>query len=592
MLALKSMKLPYSGAEHWHATKEKVQLPSEVLDLIAELLYEGSYRQLDSLLPFSLVSRQFRKSALPFLFGTVSHVIRDRLDQRKHGLLSWLLDNRHLLGYVHTLHVQRPLEIPDFSPPQNGDNGEHYYSDLRAVRESLPLMHRLRRIRLDCSAAAAYQVLKMLADDQQYEVILGHLYTSSPWPDMIQATTAMVSIAGRHQLALGAFGAPPFSYPEPDQATYDAVAKAAAVDLHMAWLLDSLTVVDSETPHLRRTPSWTELRLIIPRHAMGDLNLIPWENLRRLSIVWGNTVVSISEFIYSSAPRLIQLQALRICADHQRHYHPTCPYAGTMGPLFENDPGRPFAIDFTQMTELRELEIDGICNHIPITDLVGPNLRHLRLHCEDSRSSVYSKQSQRSHTDILTAAKLAPKIERLELDVGYIEHLWHPTAIPGVDVHVEQYAFLNALTKFRHLRFLRLFPPFISSSCLRLEWRLHHTVPVSDIQAIRVFDQLQRECPSLQLLSIAAAPSVVDIDTMYWQVTRQKDKTILTTGHRARNYKHCQTWIGNRRMRSEIKRFNTPQVYLPDSDGWMLTRNDLHDVRQIPFGVRWWDSDL
>ncbi|OQV09502.1 hypothetical protein CLAIMM_13618 [Cladophialophora immunda] len=598
MLALKSMRLPYSIADPWHATKPKVQLPSEVIDLIAELLYESSCRQLSSLLPFSLVARHFRKSALPFLFGTVSHVVRDRLDQRKHELLRCLLDDHHLLGYVHTLHVQRPLEIPDFKSPDNAasaDSREHYYSDLGEIRDSLPFMHRLHRIRLDCSAAAAYEVIKMLPHDQRYEVIIDHLYTSSPWPDLIQATTAMVSLAQRHQLALGAFGAPPFKYPEPDQSTYDAIAKSTAVDLHIDWLLRHSSADESETPHLKEGPSWTELRLNItraftfpPRSPESLISsVIPWANLQRLSIEWGLTV-PINDFMYLSAPRLLHLQALRIRANHPRDYHPGCSYGEPPVLLFEDDLRNAFAIDFTQMSELRELEVDGICNHIPITDLVGPKLRRLRLHCEDSWSSVYSKQSQRSSTDIMTAAKLAPKLERLELDIGYIEHLWHPTAIPGVDVHVEQYAFLNALAKFQHLRFLRLFPPFIASSSLRTEGRVQHCVPVSDTQAVRIFDQLRGECHSLQLLSIAAAPSFVDIDTMYWQVTQQGDQTVLTTGHRSRNYKHCQTWVGHRRMRSEIKRFNTPQIYLPDSDGWMLTRNDLHDVRQAPPGVRWW----
>ncbi|OAP59189.1 hypothetical protein AYL99_06487 [Fonsecaea erecta] len=593
MLALKSMRLPYSAADPRHTTKAKIQLPSEVLDVVAELLYESSCRQLSSLLPFSLVAHHFRKSALPFLFGTVSHVIRDRPDQRGYGLLRCLLDDCHLLGYVHTLHFQRPLEIPDLEGREHtpwATGRDQFDSDLEVVRQSLPFMHRLRRIRLDCSAAAAYEVLQILGDDQQYEVIIDHLYTSSRWPDLIQATTAMVSLAERHRLALGAFAAPPFQYPEPDQSVYDAISRAAAVNLHMDWLLCGFGADGSDTPpRLNESPVWTELRLTVARHddnegrLIGGLlsSVIPWTNLRRLSLEWVSDA-PINEFIYRSAPRLIHLQALRLHADNPLHYHPRCLHVESRPFGLPNDTRRPFVIDFTQLTELRELEIDGICNHIPIADLVGSNLRRLRLHCAEYPSSVQSKQSQRTHTDILTAAKLAPKLERLELDVGYLEHLWHPTAIPAVDVQVEQYAFLNALTKFQHLRFLRLFPPFTARSYLRTESRLEPRLPVSDDQAIRIFERLHSECPSLQLLSIAAVPSFVDVNTMYWEVTRLGVQTVLETGHRARNYKNRQIWIGQRRIRSEIKRFNTPQIYLPDSDGWMLTRNDLHDVRQIP----------
>ena len=148
MLALKTMKLPPPTGEH--ATQH--QLPSEVLDHVAGLLYEGSCYQLDTLSAFSLVSNHFRKSALPFLFGTVSHVVRDRLNHREHGLLRRLVDSPHLLGYIHTLHVLRPLETENFVPPKDLDTAqelarEHMALDLRVLRGSLSLMNRLRRIR-------------------------------------------------------------------------------------------------------------------------------------------------------------------------------------------------------------------------------------------------------------------------------------------------------------------------------------------------------------------------------------------------------------------------------------------------------------
>merc|ERR1711939_1021628 len=133
-----------------------------------------------------------------------------------------------------------------------------------------------------------------------------------------------------------------------------------------------------------------------------------------------------------------------------------------------------------------------------------------------------------------------------------------PTAIPGVDVDVEQYSFLNAISKFRRLRHLRLFPPFVPKDSPRFSRSVPHYVPVSDDQAIRVFEHLRQECPSLQILSIAAIPSFVMIDTMCWVVKRRGEKTILTTKHRERNYQHRQIWVGQRRITSEIKRFSAP----------------------------------
>ena len=433
----------------------------------------------------------------------------------------------------------------------------------------------------------------MLPDEHNYEVILDNLYSSSSWANLIEASTELASITRCHHLGLGAFGESPSRQISITQATYDAISKATAIDLHMAWLLKGNGIGEncgsnaSLCPFINSPPAWTELQLLIRRasgtslYSLRDLNLsvVPWTNLRRLSILWEYTV-PLNQFIHDIAPKLKNLEALRLRADHQRLYHPACKYDVPTSGIFADAPVvPPFEIDFSQMKELRELEIDGICNHVPITGLMGPKLRCLRLHREDALWSVYSAESQRTHTDILTATKLSPDLERLELDIGYIENLWHPTAIPGVDVDVEQYSFLNAISKFRRLRFLRLFPPFVPKDSSRFSRSIFHCLPVSDNQAIRVFEHLRTECPSLQMLSIAAIPSFVDIDTMCWEVKRRGAKTILTTKHRSRNYQHRQIWIGQRRISSEIKRFTTQQKYLPDSEGWMLTRSDHHPIR-------------
>lgn len=439
----------------------------------------------------------------------------------------------------------------------------------------------------------AYDILKVLPDDRVYEVIFDHIYTSSHWPNLIEATTDLVAVGQCHQFALGTFAESPSRHTAIHAATYDAITKAVAIDLHMAWLLKDIHqdrdqgANTSRCPHFQTKPSWIELRLLIKRafgtthHSLRDLDLavVPWTNLRRLSIHWEYTV-PMNQFIHDVAPQLTKLQALRLRADHQRLYHPACRYDVPTTGLLADLPDVPaFKIDYTRMGELRELEIDGICNHIPIAGLVGPNLRYLRLHREDTLWSVYSAESQRPHADILCAAKISPDLERLELDIGHIENLWHPTAIPGVDVDVEQYSFLNAISRFRRLRFLRLFPPFVPKDSPRFTRSVPHCVPVSDDQAIRVFEHLRTKCPSVQMLSIAAIPSFVNIDTMCWEVKRRGDKTVLTTKHRARNYQHRQIWVGQRRITSEIKRFTTPQRYLPDMESWMLTRGDLHDVR-------------
>ncbi|EXJ85600.1 hypothetical protein A1O1_05966 [Capronia coronata CBS 617.96] len=591
MLALKSMRMPSAVAEH---TTTIDRLPPEILDLVAENLYNTGFGQVDTLLPFSVVCHRFRQSALPFLFSTISHIIRDRLDQREIGLLRRLVNHPHLLPHVRTLHILQPPEVIGLVHSLDTADAhrltlESTWSDLRVLQVSLLLMPGLRRIRVDCSAAAAYQIIKMLPDDHVYEIILDHLYTSSDWPDLLEATTSLASIAGCHRLGLGVFGDLPSQHELATTTFYDTISRASAINLHMSWLLDG-----SQTGHkgrqdenatcacMLKKPAWSELHLLV-RRAPGthhhsfrdlDLSLIPWINIRRLSILWEYTV-PLNQFIHDVAPELTNLQALRLRAAHHRLYHPDCRYDVPATGLFADAPiVPPFRIPFEPMRELRELEIDGICNHIPIKGLVGPKLRRLRLHCEDAQWSVCSAESQRSHNDILFAAKIAPDLEQLELDVGYIQNLWHPTAIPGVDLDMEQYAFLNAICKFGRLRLLRLFPPFVPKDSPRFSRRVLSCLPVSDDQAVRVFEHVRTQCPSLQMLSIAAIPSFVNIDTMCWDVKRQGEKTILTTRHRARNYQHRQVWIGQRRLSSEIKRFSTPRRYIADSECWTLTRND------------------
>ncbi len=149
MLALKSMRMPPLAAEHATICEK---LPIEILDIIATQLYDSELGQVDALLPFSLVCRHFRQCALPFLFNTITHVVRDRLDQREDGLLRRLLKHAHLLQHVQTLHVLRPQKTIDFVPSLDQAGAqrltrEHTSSDLQVVKDGLPLMRRLRQLR-------------------------------------------------------------------------------------------------------------------------------------------------------------------------------------------------------------------------------------------------------------------------------------------------------------------------------------------------------------------------------------------------------------------------------------------------------------
>jgi hypothetical protein len=150
MLALRSMNVSFPTRTGGHA--RNIPLPLEVLDRIAEILYQDSCEQLDALRAFSLVSKQFRKSALALLFRIVSFVVRDELFHEKSGLLHILLDKPHLLCYVHTLHVLRPIKDPEYVFLEDQQTVERLRleqktSDLQVIHNCLPFMSRLRRLR-------------------------------------------------------------------------------------------------------------------------------------------------------------------------------------------------------------------------------------------------------------------------------------------------------------------------------------------------------------------------------------------------------------------------------------------------------------
>jgi hypothetical protein len=148
MLALKGTRMSQLTDRH----SPQSQLPSEILDEIARLIHHDSYYQIESLIPLSLVSKQFRKSTLPFLFATISHGIREGKSRQRYGLLRRLLDRAHLLACVHTLHVVRPpisSELDESHSIEDTENiaERHWLADCQIVRDSLPWMSRLRRIR-------------------------------------------------------------------------------------------------------------------------------------------------------------------------------------------------------------------------------------------------------------------------------------------------------------------------------------------------------------------------------------------------------------------------------------------------------------
>ena len=324
-------------------------------------------------------------------------------------------------------------------------------------------------------------------------------------------------------------------------------------DLRELWL------GQSKASKLLRVP-WSRL-----------LNAIDWSKLNRLRIHGPN----IQGRLHDVASKLHNLQDLRVdSANKPIVFHANCAY--NRPPIFSDVNYPFFDVDFACLRKLKTLEIVGICNHVPIANLAGPCLTALKLHSPTSTGYAMSSESQRSSSDLVLLAKIAPLIERLELDIGYVENLWHPTAIPGVDVDLEQYRFLSALANFKSLRSLRLFPPYLTRECLQAHMGRGMQQPLSDEQAVRMFNYVRSLCPKLDLLSISVSERwyhrELDFSPMNWEVKQWGNKTLVITRQLGKDYELRQAWVGERRLTMETKKHAYWKKHIPDSEDWLLTR--------------------
>ncbi|ERF73127.1 hypothetical protein EPUS_09125 [Endocarpon pusillum Z07020] len=203
-----------------------------------------------------------------------------------------------------------------------------------------------------------------------------------------------------------------------------------------------------------------------------------------------------------------------------------------------------------------ELELDGFNKTLPIRHVASVHLRKLRLHMIELDHTI-ARANLRSAAEIQELAELAPNLEHLMLDVAHVGKLWHPSAIPGVDVDVHLYQVLGAFSKFRHLKTLRLFPRYYCAD--ENGQGLWQQAIDDDGQAVRIFKYLKSISPSLELLVLSSDHLVAqfaDIDPMSWTVCQFGDCILLRLQQANKNYEQKQIWQGQRRLRTEIKRYS------------------------------------
>ncbi len=449
-----------------------------------------------------------------------------------------------------------------------------------AIHDTDPLPASFDSLR--CSFTAAADILALL-DKRKHIVIVVDFIRWSSSPGFVEDQAKFLQLLQGHTVALASGfvrDCSPLSRevkvgatltaldlgscfaPQPGLIPITSFLPSSADGLPLNSLVDLKELWCGSYTDLRHQPIWRDL-----------CQIVPWTKLRRLRMHGP----LIQQRLHDVGSQLKALGELCLHAWNPTTFHENCAYHR---PSIFTDVNYPFFdLDVASMPRLRALYIHGICNHIPVQNIVAPGLKTLRLHKAHAEYSVDNAQSQRSSADVFKIARIAPHLQVLELDIGHIMNLWHPTAIPGVDVDMEQYRFLAALSSFKALRALRLFPPYrtqvVSQSGSRLDGG--YSQPLLDTQAIRLFNYVRTCCPTLELLSITASDmqpiNSTNFDPMNWEIRPWGDKTLMVTRQLRKNYELRQLWVGERRLTMETRGHQHYKLPMPEPEGWVLPRS-------------------
>ena len=135
---------------HHRRSDSIFNLPSELLDLILEILYNDGGRQLQAVAPASHVCRQFRKSAVPLMFEIASCIVRENNDDHSRRSYNKHFDAVPLLQHVKILYIRKALRTNDEDPATtpSADQLEGFRcQDMQSLRRKISRMPQLQIVR-------------------------------------------------------------------------------------------------------------------------------------------------------------------------------------------------------------------------------------------------------------------------------------------------------------------------------------------------------------------------------------------------------------------------------------------------------------
>lgn len=539
--------------------RKLLDLPDELLREIVEFLDAYSIRFVRALIPLASTCRRLRAITAPLLFQTISLRLTDRyVDKQTINLLI------NLCEYPETFacHIKSWQQDDAFCFREDGCEQLKLDNELvyQLAKTGLSHLTNVDTIHVGCLNSPILGLLSEQFPNRGFllkvetcacaQPILGGKQRRS-----ISKLGKLVGGETKHQLALRTSD---FVLRQPLQflCMPTSTIKALSFKAVGAYILEN-----NVTKHM----PYSALQSLEELHIQGVDNdnellsesfqaLLTSLPCLKLLSVQGATLCSGA---LSVADQLVNLESLRLNSNLDRIFHAHLRKREEVEGL-----------TYINLPKLKSLEIRYISHYLSIERIVPKRVEHLRI--QHHRNETLTTQ------DILYIAKQAPGLRTLELNTGALTNLWHPTAIAGVDIDMEIYRVLDALSNLKHLEVLRLYPSYWQST----SGYLHFAQPVADEQAVRIFNHLLLKCQRLKLLIISSSHldyaarqdvySRGQSEPVKWTVRRHGSKTLLSTQEAKKHYHLEQIWEGERRLTMTNVRHRGRRPHFDDLQNWTL----------------------
>ena len=569
MLSLKEYCTTRPGSD---VTTRLTDLPDELLHQICGHLHQFTGGYTRDLIPLSVVSVRFNELIRPLLFNTIRvHLTQRYVDKRTFSILI-----NCCLNPAFAMLIRSIIQDDSYKFREHGCEDLRLSNELtrQIVKQAIANMTSLISISTDCMNSPIFYFVKASFPDKPLHLKVTPCKCSDMSGRKDTELAKLMQSNSNHQYSIvtrkgDKLRAIPLWLEERPEKLKSLLLADLQVSIEPPY--EQPATIFASFPNLTNLE---ELHLNFQSYDSGTTldrlgaAIICLPRLRRLSVDGSATC----DIILSIVQQLKRLESLRLNSEITRIFH-----AHLRNHSFEGLP-------YQRLPHLNRLELRYISRYLSIEHIIPQGLTHLRIE--------YQNRSERlTPYNLNWIAKTCPHLECLELDIGALTNLWHPTAVAGVDIDMDVYRMLDALSKFKNLRRLRLFPSYWESRA----GYLYFAQPVDDMQAIKIFDHIRRICPSLQLLIISntrfdymarngfSARGLSE--PIKWTVRATGtcgQRMLLITEEAKRQYRLEQIWEGARKLTMKTVRHNTSRPHFDDLQEWTIAPFEFRFDEPLP----------